>query len=63
MLPVAVIWCKKEALKTIAIQKHHYVLQNENIQVTGFTILIFPIDCSVRVNHKNYGLFNGDIQL
>ena len=30
-------------------------LKSENKQLTGFTILIFPIDCCVRINHKSDG--------
>ena len=35
--------CANEALKNIAPQKHHQVLQRkENRQVTGFILLISP---------------------
>ena len=39
----AVSVCDKvhEALKKLPLQKHHLVLKNENMQVTGITILIF----------------------
>ena len=32
------------------------------MQVTGNTILISPIDCSVRISHEPDGLLNCDIQ-
>ena len=56
--------CKNEVLKTIAPQKHHYLLQrSENRQLTRFTIIfIFPHRLPCRINHKSDGLLNGDIQ-
>ena len=42
-ISVPLIRCKNEALKNIALQKHHQVLQrSENRQVTGYAIPIFP---------------------
>ena len=37
-------------------------LKVEKRQVTGFILLIFPIDCFVRINGKPNRLFSGDIQ-
>ena len=63
MLSVSMITCKNEALKKIAPQEHHLVLKkSENMQVTRNTILIFPIDCCVRINGLPDRLFSGDIQ-
>ena len=57
MISVSLIRCKNEALKNCTVLQ-----RSKNIQVTGLAILIFPIDCCVRINHRSDGLFNGDIQ-
>ena len=65
MLLVSVVGCKNEALKKSTSKAKIQELQkSENMQVTGNTVLISPIDCysSVRINHEPYGLLNGDIE-
>ena len=53
-VPVSVIKCKYEALKNSKNLKY--------IQVTGFTILICPMSCCVRINHnQELWLLNGDM--
>ena len=46
----------------IALEKHQVLQRSENRQVTGFIILMSPMDCCVRINHKSDGSFNGDLQ-
>ena len=63
MLSVSVIGCKNEALKNLPFKSINIsASKSENMQVTWNTILISPIDCSVRINHAPDGLLNGDIQ-
>ena len=39
-----IIWCKNEALKKrIALHNHQVLQRSENIQVIGFTIVIFHL--------------------
>ena len=48
VLSVSVIWCYIEALNKIPLQNDQEVPQkSKNLWVTGFTILVFPIDCTV----------------
>ena len=63
MLSVPVMWYKNEALeKRNAHFQKRKCFKTVKIYVTRNTILIFPIDCSVRINHEPNGLLNGDIQ-
>ena len=50
MLSVSLIKCKKEASKKSTSKASLSALRKKNRQVTGFTILICPIDRCVRIN-------------
>ena len=62
LILLSMIRGKNEALKNRTSKALLSASKSENMQVTGNTILIFLIDCSVITNRPPDGLLNGDIQ-